>query len=88
MDGYLGWALYLLSPDGADPARPPHHGAYGGPSTRGGFGDNGTVTELSAGTGRLVHLFTARRYHFDHPFAIAAWHGQVWVLNRHSVTKL
>jgi hypothetical protein len=43
---------------------------------------------LSASTGRLVHFFPARQYHFDHPFAIAAWGSHVWVLSLHSVTKL
>jgi hypothetical protein len=57
-------------------------------SQTGGFHGNGSVTELSASTGRLVHRFSARQYHFDHPFAIAAWGSHVWVLNLHSVTKL
>jgi hypothetical protein len=46
------------------------------------------VTELNARTGRLVHFFSGRQYHFNQPSSIAAWGSHVWILNLNSVTKL
>jgi hypothetical protein len=44
--------------------------------------------ELSASTGRLVHFFPTRQYHFDQPFASRRLGSHAGSLNVHSATKL
>jgi hypothetical protein len=43
---------------------------------------------LEVRTGRLVHCFSARKYHFDEPFANRRLGSHVGILYLHSATKL
>ena len=49
-----------------------------------------SVTEIDAASGHLVRVLAGPRYGFDHPSALTAYRGRIWVANSDasSVTEL
>jgi DNA-binding beta-propeller fold protein YncE len=56
----------------------------------GGSRENGSVIELSEGTGGVLRVISASKYRFDWPGGIGVTGGHVWVANTYgnSVTEL